>query len=115
MPPPFDVTAPSAGATFSRTQQAVTVTWSGSGAPDPFTWQLKGDCLAYKLNQQAADTGTLTIPVDAIQPRTNQSGNTCMAELRLFRTRYGSVDRAYGKGGDIWARQLRTLYFLSTP
>jgi hypothetical protein len=115
MPPPFDVTAPLAGTAFSRTLQTVTVTWSGSGAADPFTWQLKGDCILDKRDQQAGDTGTLTIPVGVIQPRDNQAGSTCTAELRLFRTRIGSVDPAYGLGGDFWARQLRTVYFLSTP
>jgi hypothetical protein len=115
MPPPLSITAPVPGTAFSRASQALTVTWDGAGAADPLTWQLKGDCILSKLDQQAADTGALTLPAGAIQPRVGMEGSTCTAALHLIRTRGGSVDPAYGLGGELWARQSRVIYFLSTP
>jgi hypothetical protein len=115
LPAPFTLTAPAAGTAFSRTSQAVTVTWSGSGATDPLTWQITGNCIVSQLGKQASDVGTLTIAAGAIQPRANQGADNCAAEIRFFRTRAGTVDPAYGEGGQLQARQTRAISILSTP
>lgn len=115
LPPPFTITAPAAGAEFSRSLAAVTVSWSGSGAADPLTWQIRGDCIVSQSGNQISDTGTLVIPAGAIQPRQGQGAQNCTAEIRLFRSRAGSVDPAYGEGGKLYARQTRAISILSTP
>ncbi len=115
LPAPFAITAPLSGSAFSRATQALTVTWSGSGATDPLTWQISGDCIVGQSGNQASDVGTLLIPAGAIQPRTGQGANSCTAEIRFFRTRSGTVDPAYGEGGELHARQTRAVSILSTP
>jgi hypothetical protein len=115
LPAPFTITAPAAGAAFSRSAAAVTVTWNGSGSMDPLTWQISGDCIVAQVDHQISDTGTLIIPAGAIQPKANQGANSCTAAIRLYRTRTGAVDPAYGEGGALQARQTRAISILSTP
>jgi hypothetical protein len=115
LPPPFTITGPAPGSAYSRTSQAVTITWSGSGAADPLTWQLTGDCIVSQSGNQVSDIGTLTIPAGAIQPRANQGATSCNAQIRFYRTRAGSVDPAYGEGGELYARQTRFISIQSTP
>jgi hypothetical protein len=115
LPAPFTITAPAPGSVFSRTSQAVVITWSGSGAADPLTWQVTGDCIVSQYGNQVSDVGTLTIPAGAIQPRANQGATNCTAQIRFHRTRAGSVDPAYGEGGELHARQTRFISILSTP
>jgi hypothetical protein len=115
LPAPFSITAPAPGTAFSRTSQPIVVTWNGSGAPDALTWQVTGDCIVSQFGNQVSDTGTLTIPAGALQPRANQGATSCTAQIRFYRTRAGSVDPAYGEGGELRARQTRFISILSTP
>jgi hypothetical protein len=117
LPGPFAITAPAASATFSRATQDVQVTWSPSATADRMTYSLTGDCLRAILTTDVqGDPGALTLTKAMIQPSdANHSGSNCQATLTLKRTKAGSLDKAYGYGGEINAVQTRSVVFMSTP
>jgi hypothetical protein len=115
LPAGFAITGPAADSSYSRSADAVVVTWDGSGAADPFSWQITGNCIVAQFGQQTADSGTLTIPAGAIQPGQNQGAASCQATIQLFRSRAGTLDGAYGEGGSVTARQTRSISILSAP
>jgi hypothetical protein len=115
MPADLVVTGPVQDTSFSRSADAVTVTWSGSGQSDPLTWSITGDCVVGQFVNPISDSGTLTIPAGAIQPQQNQGANSCQATITLTRTRAGVLDPAYGEGGSMVAKQVRTVRILSAP
>ncbi len=112
LPAGVTLTGPAANATFSRTSP-ITVTWSGSGEVDPLHWSIDGDCIL-AAGGDASDTGTLTIPANALQAL-DDPPQSCTVTLTLGRSRSGAVDPAYGEGGTIVARQVRSVSLTSTP
>jgi hypothetical protein len=51
-----------------------------------------------------------------LQPVSDQrAGETCDVQVRIFRTRAGAVDPAYGEGGNFAAQQVRTVTISSAP
>src|SRR6185312_4746681 len=62
LPQPFAITAPAAsGTNFSRGTQDITVTYSGSGQPEPLSWNATGDCIQSASGSISADTGSFII------------------------------------------------------
>lgn len=115
LPAPFTITAPAPGASFSRASDPITVTWSGSGEPDPMVIEASGTCINYYSLQVPTDAGTATIPAGSFQPVQGQTGTNCQVTIGISRSRAGVLDTNYGEGGSISAIQHRNLDILSTP
>lgn len=110
MPATFALQGPAAG-TFSRTKDDIVVTYMPGQTNDPISWSLVGSCLrAIGEQDVTGDSGSFTIG------RGGLDGNgSCMAVLTVFRTRKGTLDPAYGKGGNIACRQQRNVTITSAP
>jgi hypothetical protein len=111
---PAAFTLGTVASTASRAQD-VTLTWSPSGSADQMAWEATGDCIQTASGSIPADTGTYTIPANTfVVPQ--GSGNTqCQVSVAVLRKRAGSLDPAFGKGGDIVGEQERAAMFTSTP
>lgn len=111
LPAPFTLgTAP----TSASRAQDLTLTWSPSGSTDQMAWEANGDCIQTTSGSIPADTGTFTIPANTfVLPQ--GAAQQCQVSLTVLRKRAGSLDPAFGKGGDIIGEQERTAMFTSTP
>jgi hypothetical protein len=118
MPDKFTITAPTSSGTFSRGNDDLVVTYSGSGTQDPMTWSAGGDCVRGMVGGSVSnDSGTFTISKGAlVNPNpAPQAPANCVAHVTLTRQRVGQLDSHYGSGGHITAEQVRTVTFNSTP
>jgi hypothetical protein len=115
LPAPFKITAPTAGATASRAAD-LTLTWDTTGA-DAMTYEASGACIkAVFKTAIPSDSGTFVIPKGTIAPTdTSKANDTCQVQITIRRTRNGTLDKAYGYGGDIAAAQTRVVSVSSTP
>ncbi len=115
LPAPFTLAAPPA--TSSRAA-AMTLTWSPSGSGDTMHAVLDGACIDALDLGITGDTGTVTIPAGMIKKRTPQQGQTiddsCTAELRIERSKMGTVDSHFGKGGSAFGIQSRKATFTTS-
>jgi hypothetical protein len=107
LPAPFTPDMPAAA---SRSAP-LTIKWSPSGSDDPISIHFTG-CASVELGT-IADTGTVTVPADAIVA--DPSTATCDLAVEVSRARSGLLDPAYGQGGSIVATQQRTTTLTSTP
>lgn len=113
LPAPFMLV--SRPATVSRAD-ALTVTWSPIGTSDAMSWRVEGDCIEREEGPITGDPGTVTIPANTIKPRAGQGTPTeCAMTLSIARTRAGTLDPAYGKGGIISGTQRRLASITTTP
>lgn len=115
LPAPFAITAPAQNAQYSRASDPVTVTWSGSGQTDPMSYVATGDCVEALSQTISSDSGTLTIPAGTIVPHSGQGATSCTVTIKIYRSRAGTIDPAYGKGGKISGTQVRSIDILSKP
>ncbi len=109
LPAPFTVAL--AAREISRASGDLAFTWTPAGTGD-LDLSLYGSCIDIVL-QTIPDDGTATISGDQIHAQT--ATDACTATLALARTRSGTVDPAFTEGGDVSARQLRSVTFTSTP
>ncbi len=114
LPAKFQLTGPTAGATFVRGQNPLEVKWDNSGKPDTLTVELRGSCIQ-DVNITANDTGSLVIPGADIKASKDNEAKSCDVKVTVKRTRNGTLDSAYGKGGNVRGIQVRTLSVKSTP
>lgn len=114
MAAPFNMTAPTAGTTFSRASDDVVVSWDNTGSDQMF-WAMGGSCIEPRLEEITGDPGTFTILAAEFQPLQNQEAETCDVTISIERRRAGTIDTAYGEGGHIYARQLRSVTISSAP
>ena len=117
LPAAFSLTAPAAAASFARATDTITITWDPSGASDRMHVAANGTCIqAYDVDLDG-DPGTATINPSAFKEPTDaeQQGKTCDVTIELRRTRPGTVDSAYGEGGDFISRQVRSRKISSKP
>lgn len=92
----------------------VTVTWNnedGGGV----NWYLEGDCVWSKSAENVPDDMELTIAAEDIEVLGTDEGESCTVEIIVERTRMGTVDSAFGEGGEFWGIQRRGIEFTSTP
>lgn len=117
LPAPFTLTAPVAGATFSRASDDIVVTWEASGTTDEMFWEVITSSCAreMKSNTITADPGTFTIAAGTFTNVDGHEAETCDTTLLLIRRREGNLDPAYGEGGWVVGRHLRTVTFSSAP
>jgi hypothetical protein len=114
MPAPFTVSAPASSQSFSRANNDITVTYSGSGQPDAMSWTTSGDCINLASASISGDPGTFVIAKGTLALQGSNQTQNCTVTLTLSRTRVGTLDTAY-YGGAITAAQQRTVTFTSTP
>ena len=115
LPAPFAITAPAANAQYSRATDPVVITYSGSGQTDPMSYVATGDCIQAVTQTLTSDAGTLTIPAGQIVAAQGQGTTSCTVTIRIYRSRAGTIDPAYGKGGKISGTQVRSIDILSKP
>ncbi|MGF1469459.1 MAG: hypothetical protein ACFCGT_25340 [Sandaracinaceae bacterium] len=113
---PFTILSPTAnGPPVSRASD-LTVEWDLPGTADTVTWEVSGSCLGNASSVAfSGDTGSEVISAGEITARTGEETTTCSATLELRRVRFGSVDPAYGEGGQFFAAHVRRVTFMSTP
>lgn len=114
LPTPFTLAAPPAA---SSRAAAMSLTWSPSGSANAMTASIDGSCIDPLNVQITGDTGTVTIPAGMIKKKTPQQGQTiadsCTAEIRIERSKPGSLDSHFGKGGSVLGIQSRKATFTS--
>lgn len=116
LPQPFNITAPTAGKSFSRATDDITVTYDSTGQPEGMNWSLDGSCVNSGSGSVTNDTGSFTI-LHASLPSSDQmqKSASCTVTVTLKRSRNGTVDSAFGQGGSAVATQQRTITFTSAP
>jgi hypothetical protein len=121
MPQPFSITAPTGTPEFSRSEDDIVITWEPSGSTDQMriwvddTIDGSRNCVRAHTQTLAGDTGSYTIAAGTIKGRENREDETCATTITVIRRRNGSLDPAYGEGGEAFARHYRTVQITSTP
>lgn len=119
LPGPFELTGDAPpGFTVSRAQP-YGVTWSPAGSGDTMHATIDGSCIDPLDVPITGDTGSVTVPAGMIKKKMAQQGqtipDTCTVEMRIERTRTGTLDSHFGKGGMVLGVQSRKDTFTSTP
>jgi hypothetical protein len=114
MPMPFAITTPAPGASYSRANDAIAVTYSGSGQMDPMSLSISG-CVSYTLPFTDSGSGSVTIAKGGLQGGASPSTGSCEVTLTITRSRAGTLDPAFGYGGAITCQQVRSVTFTSAP
>lgn len=112
LPQPFEV-APIA-AQYSRLTDDIVLTWDNTQAEEMAVW-VEGPCIVNYYSTRKPDTGSWTVSAEDIQANEGAEEENCELEVTLWRSRSGTVDPAYGKGGKAWGHQTRQLTTLSVP
>jgi hypothetical protein len=118
LPLAYTIATPATGSTFSRANDAITVNYGPGSSGDAVNYSLSGSCITEPGNASVSgDPGTFTLARGSILPVPNQppSQSSCQVTLTVTRTRGGTVDPAYGSGGQITCVQTRSTTFTSTP
>lgn len=113
LPRPFTLTAPAANQVVSRAGGPLQVTWQVAGSGDELRLSASGPCINSVSELTLSDSGAHQLP--AFSARTDEAATTCNVVVKLARLRHGTVDPAYGKGGDFVARVTRQVAISSTP
>jgi hypothetical protein len=102
-------------ATTSRAAPLI-LAWSPSGGTDPMRWSASGTCIESAGGPIAGgDPGSVTLPSNTLRKQMGtQIADSCQVTVTVSRTREGSLDLNYGKGGDIVGVQVRSQTFTST-
>jgi hypothetical protein len=118
LPVAYTIATPAAGSTFSRANDAITVNYGQGSAGDAVNYSLSGSCITEPSNATVSgDPGTFTLARGSILGLQGQapSQTSCQVALTITRTRGGTLDPAYGSGGQISCVQTRSVTFTSTP
>ncbi len=114
LPAKFALTAPAAAATFIRGKDAIEVKWDKSGKSDPMSVELTGSCIQ-TVSQTPSDSGSVIIAAADIKASKDNETKTCDVTVLVKRTRNGTLDPAYGKGGSVRGIQARSVSVQSAP
>ena len=114
MPAPIALSLPADGASFSRATDDIVVNYAPSGFGDPVTWFIEATCAQVAgMQGVTGDSGNFTIARAGI--KNAGAGGTCMATLTVYRTRKGTIDPGFGKGGTVTAQQIARVSITSKP
>jgi hypothetical protein len=114
MPAPLAISMPADSASFSRGMSDIVVSYAPSGSTDPITWSIEGPCVkATGMQPVTGDSGNFTIGRGGL--RDAGPGGTCAATLTVYRTRMGTIDPGFGKGGKVTAIQLGKVSISTKP
>jgi hypothetical protein len=115
LPAPFGITSPEADVSFSRENDDLVIEWENSGTSDNMHIAVNGDCIKLHSKTIDGDPGTHTIEKTVLDPKDEQETTNCPITVTLTRSRGGTLDTAYGEGGQITGEAVRTLELMSTP
>lgn len=115
IPTPFAITSPAADAAYSRTQDAIPVSWEPSGSTDNVWIRLRSDCILDAEVSVDGDPGAYTFEAGSLEPIESQEGESCEAELLVERRRYGDLDPGFTTGGTVYAAHARTVRLRLDP
>lgn len=115
LPAPLTITGPAAGTSYSRANGVITVTWGNSGKSEPLSVSLDGNCIDPVSRTPTGDPGTVTFNAGEVKGKKDHETETCDVTVNVRRTRAGTVDPAFGKGGSVKGVQSRRLSIKSTP
>lgn len=107
MPPPFEIVAPEKDDRVAIGDESIGIAWDRI-ASDAIEVEVRGDCIIDEFFDVEEDVGELRIPAGALRWRGDES-SACRGEIEIVRTRRGEIDRSFGEGGRIVARQRRTV------
>jgi hypothetical protein len=108
LPEPFELTLNSATGDFQTGVDPVSLSW-GAGSEDTIAVEVKGDCIVDYGSSAMPDTGTVTLPPQALEAWSSEvSGSTCSATVSVRRVRAGVLDAQF-EGGRISAAQVREV------
>jgi hypothetical protein len=115
LPAPFLITAPAAGVSVSRSTD-IPVSYGLGGSNDGVSYTLSGSCIEGPTDESVnGDPGAFTISHTTVTtPAGTSPTQPCQATLTVKRTRAGTIDPAYGSGGDISCAQSRSVTFTLT-
>lgn len=108
LPKPLTITAPAASVIVKRSEP-LTVTWDNQGTTDRMIVEVTGDCVHYYKAEVSGDPGTFVIEANKIKPLNDQASAACSGMVKVSRTRAGTLDPAFGEGGQVTATQLREV------
>jgi hypothetical protein len=111
IPPPFEIDALVAPQSRAQTMNISLLNVSS----DFMRWQIHGSCLQNAESGIDANAGAFILPGGSLRQDDQSPLDSCDATLTIWRTRSGSLDAAFGKGGGIDAEQVRTATFWTTP
>ena len=112
LPAPFSASGP---ASASRTEP-VPIVWAPASSQDAMSWEVTGDCVEREASPIDGDTGGIVIPAGAIKKRMGDPvADQCEISVTIRRSKPGTLDPSYGKGGSAAGVQQRTVKLMSTP
>lgn len=112
LPAPLTLSLPADGMSFSRAMDDVVVNYAPSGFADPVSWFIQGTCVQVAgMQGVTGDSGNFTIARGGL--KNAGAGGTCMATLTVYRTRKGTLDPGFGKGGSVTAQQIARVSITS--
>lgn len=114
LPVSFAISAPAPGSAYSRANDAITVSYSNGGQSDPMSLSISG-CVSYTLPFSDASAGSVTIAKGSLQAGGSSATTSCEVTLTITRSRAGTLDNAFGSGGEITCEQVRSVTFTSMP
>jgi len=105
-----------AGPTTPTSRAAeIALSWSPGGSPDAMSWQATGDCIDLAGGNISGDSGSFAVPANTLKKRmADGTADSCVVTISVSRSREGTLDPAYGKGGNIAGVQTRTITVMST-
>ena len=115
LPAKFQILGPSSGTSFKRGTDAISVTWDNWGKADRLDVQLTGSCITSVTHTSVPDNGSFVIAASEIKAIKDSETKACDLSLTVNRTRAGTLDPAYGKGGQVRGIQSRSISVKSTP
>jgi hypothetical protein len=115
LPAPYTITSPAVGSTVSVAND-IAVTYGAAGTNDSVSYSMSGPCIQGQPGTSlGGDPGTFVIPHTSIQTADAGAALPCQVTLSVDRSRVGTIDPAYGSGGDISCDQSRTVTFMLAP
>ena len=113
LPAALDITAPAEDAIVSRSGDALTITWSGSGEAEDMEVTVTGDCfVAYW--KPVDDGGQHIIDAGTMESFEGNDDEACDAEVTVTRKSTGTLDPAFGEG-TVTGEQIRTVKIRMDP
>jgi hypothetical protein len=114
LPASFTLTAPTENQSVSRAAGPLLVSWQGGGQSDELRLGASGSCID-TLTETVLPTDSGSHQLAAFTARKNQETSSCDVTVTLKRVRRGTVDPAFGLGGDFTASVVRQVRMTSTP
>ncbi len=115
LPEPFTITGPDPESAWSRTSEAIPLSWDPPAPGDTMRLVLKGACIEPVELDLDTDVGAWFIRQSDLVSLDGTEAESCQLNLTLSRVRPGVMDTRFAKGGFIEASQVRTLELVLDP